>query len=222
MKKYLKDFYNYDELVEFIEEELPVIKNWDILDEELCIRADIIKNKPYVKKLKQLFNENNLFFKNPTNEEIVTWLDSLFIIQELFLSGILDHEAVDWNINIFMEYLIPYSNFERIDYLLCYNNDVLIIECGYANDENFKEMRLRKNNELLYYKEKLNDIFRYHNLNFYTYPLIYNAYNIDETIHNLGEYINFIFLKSKYDIAYNIFKSEKKENTHKDYYIYYY
>lgn len=218
MKKYLKAFYNFDQLKKFIHNELPIIGNWNIMDEDLSIRAEIIKDKPYVKKLKQLFEKNNLFYKKPSNEEIVTWLDSLYLIQKLFLSEVLNHAAVDWNINIFMEYLIPYSNFERVDYLLCYNNDVLIIECGYANDDYFKEMKIKKSNELLYYKEKLNNIFKNHNLNFYTYPLIYNSYNIEKVINNLADYINFIFLKSKNDIAYNILKNDNEEIIHKEYY----
>ena len=145
--KYLNKFNSIKEFKKYIEEELN-IENWFIMNLPIQERIDTIRNKKYFTSLQELAKKQKI---NASDIEILSWLDTL---NQLYYT--LD-DMVESDLQIFQELEIPFSK-KRIDYLLCHNNRILILEYSLTN---YKEETLSYDNKLLQairYKELLKNL----------------------------------------------------------------
>lgn len=115
---------NNELLTELVEDTLN-IENWCIRDDELENRVDSIYYSERFQYLKELALKREMIFNDT---EIVTWLDSLNILYYVFDN--IKNEYLKDSIKIIQEYRIPYTN-KRADYLLIYDNKILIIEFSF-------------------------------------------------------------------------------------------
>lgn len=122
------------------------------------IRNDTIKNRTRAASSYSRFvtlKERAIKSGIPFNEtEIITWLDTLCTLCCVFSS--IKDEYLKNHIKIFQEYCIPFSN-KRADYLLVYDNKVLIIEFSFdkLGKDYFYETKLQ---QAIGYKELLSNI----------------------------------------------------------------
>jgi len=150
MNKKRKCLYKYDNLKDISEENFK-ISNWKIIDDCILNRTEKIENYYFFEKLKK---DSKSFLGKINKEEIVSWLDSLTILNKLRKSKELD-EKIKKDIVIFQEYLIPYSNNYRADFLLCLGNKILILEFSYSKSASKYNEKLL---QALRYKETLQTI----------------------------------------------------------------
>lgn len=141
---------NYERLTEMVEDTLN-IKHWYIREDKITNRTDSICNSERFLYLKKQAQKNNIIFNNT---EIVTWLDSLNILYYVFDS--LENEHLKNSIKIIQEYCIPYQN-KRADYLLIYDNKILIIEFSF-NKLGYELQYETKLQQAIGYKELLSNI----------------------------------------------------------------
>lgn len=164
-------FNNPNELRVFVKE-LNIYNGWKINSGLLNDRGKTIQNKAYTNSLRDLFREKKFFRKEVSVAEIISWLDNLTLIQRLFdkLEKKLSKEVFD-NIEISVEYMIKMSKRMRIDYLIIYQNNILLLEMRTVS--NFNKLRAtwdKKFQELLVYKELMGNYL--HNKTFRLYALI--------------------------------------------------
>ena len=140
----------YVGLKELVEKRLN-LKYWSVRDDELSHRTDSIVNSERFRLLKERAVEKKLNFNDI---EIVTWLDSLYILYYAF-ENIKDEHLRD-EIHILQEYCIPYS-WKRSDYLLVYDNKILILEFSF-NKLGYNLQYETKLQQAIGYKELLANI----------------------------------------------------------------
>lgn len=157
---------------------------WDLSNDDLQERADKIKDENCYKRLKYLFKQKKLNENEVSDMELVSWLDTQFIMD--IIINKLD-ECILRDLKMLVEFQVPFTRQERIDWILCYKNNIIIVEFG-STRKNFRDLKLRKTNELLNYKEKLSNILN-NNFNIYTYAFLYKLESI-KTNNNLNDSIN--------------------------------
>ncbi len=127
MKKKQRYLYRYNSLEEILKENYKTF-DWKISNDNIHSRSEKTKNYNFFEKIKK---DATKFYDKIDDNEIISWLDSLTILNKLLKSNELN-EKTKKSISIFQEYLIPYSNNYRADYLLCLGNKILILEFSYA------------------------------------------------------------------------------------------
>lgn len=149
-------FQNPNTFIVFIYD-LNMYYDWRIQSGLLNDRGRKITSKPYVEQLRKLFNDRNFFRKKVSIAEIVSWLDTMSIMKRLMISlqkGLTDEQYE--GVQIYVEYMIQMSKKMRIDYILEYDDRLLLIE--FRTVSKFEKLRptwQMKFNELLVYKELL-------------------------------------------------------------------
>jgi hypothetical protein len=135
-------FNNMRELTEFTNE----IDNmkWKIEKEYLKERAVFYGKTHIFKLLKELFLTKKISIFPLKDEEVITWIDTLTLLRRvlvmLFKKGIETDK-----ISIVMEYPLVFGNHMRADYLLIYNQLLMVLEFGMFNqDERRSEERYTK------------------------------------------------------------------------------
>lgn len=146
-KKYL---YRYDTLKEITDENNKSF-DWKIANDSIENRSKKIETYKFFVKMKK---DAKLFSDMVDDKEIISWLDSLTILIKLLKSEKLS-EKIKNAIIIFQEYIIPYSNNYRADYLLCVGNKIMILEFSYKNESKNYDKKLI---QALRYKEVLETI----------------------------------------------------------------
>lgn len=141
---------NYSKLCVLVEETLN-IKNWFVRKDTITSRTEAIEQSERYKFLKKQAEKTKIIFNK---EEIVTWLDSLNILYFVF-DAIEDKNLKD-HIKIIQEYSIPYLN-KRPDYLLIYDNKILIIEFSF-NKLEYEMQYEAKLSQAINYKEILSNL----------------------------------------------------------------
>lgn len=198
-------------LIELVEEDLE-ISGWIIRAESAQERLDKIKNSNRFQNLKQKAKESKI---NANDFEIVSWLDTLNIMYYVF-DEIEDNQLKN-KIRIIQEYRIPFSE-KRADYLLVFENKILIIEFSYdkfSNEYKFEH----KLNQAIGYKEQLSNILP-KGISIGTYTFLINpetdtngnviiqnelVYPNIKKIKDLADFITFFFSYYRQD-AYYILK----------------
>ena len=142
--------FDYEELTDIVENVL-YIKNWFIRKMDIDTRTDNISKTERFLYLKELAENKNISFDT---REVVTWLDSLTTLYYVF-DNIQDEHLKD-NIKIIQEYCIPYTK-KRADYLLIYDNKILIIEFSF-NKLGYELQYETKLQQAIGYKELLSNI----------------------------------------------------------------
>ncbi|MEC9485731.1 MAG: hypothetical protein UMR38_07630 [Candidatus Izemoplasma sp.] len=175
-------FSNPNEFIEFIDA-LNMYNGWTIRSGSMNSRGRTIRNREYAKSLRDLFSARNLFRKNVSIAEIVSWLDNF-----VYMRRICEHLEKEVGTKfykqteIFVEYKIRMSKMMRIDYIIKYDNKICLLE--FRTLDSFNKIRPtwnKKKTELLIYKELMqNYVF---GLNFLTYAFI-GLYEYNRTTPN--------------------------------------
>lgn len=186
-KSFVKDLYN--------------IRNWKISDKTDDERIALIKDKDYFQKLKKDFNSRNICPYPITNKEVLSYLDTLNILYKVLEE--ITNQDFKKNVKIIMEYL-PKNDLgkDRVDYVIAYKNILILIEFGRSSRrENLKETRMKKEDELDYYKKQIERIVDSSDIKIQTLPIIYqpekdeqaieeNFNTIKNTANNIKKWIN--------------------------------
>jgi hypothetical protein len=134
---------------------LNIYKGWKIYSGKMNKRGEMIRDRPYAVQLRELFSQKQMFRKQVSVAEIVSWLDN-FLYMRRFLSHL--EVAIGTKLfkqtEVFVEYKIKMSKMMRIDYVLQYNDNILLLE--FRTLDGFNKIRStwsKKKTELLIYKE---------------------------------------------------------------------
>lgn len=138
------------QLNELVEKEL-YLRKWFIRDDKITKRTDSIQHSERVSKIKKQADKNDISY-NET--EVVTWFDTLITLWVTI--GRIKDDEIKSNLKILQEYCIPYSN-KRADYLLIYDNKILIIEFSF-NKLKYEFNYETKLQQAISYKELLSNI----------------------------------------------------------------
>ncbi len=177
------------------------LQNWKIYNYTNQERCAYLNNLPHIPKIWLKTKKRALkwleFILN-TEEELITTIDSLYILQKI-ISTIKNDELKN-NLMILQELCVP--TFEettfpkRIDYLLMYNKKILIIECkeyiydlfeiedlepdyykkriNYAYNELIEYQKLLSESHIAYYLQKLNPLLSNTIIEIGIYPILYS------------------------------------------------
>lgn len=170
----------------------PDIENWKIK-----------KVKNYQERIERtikskIFNsikekaESFVFNQKISDEEIVSWIDSLYLINEIFKNEYLDEE-IKKRSSILQEYIIPYTKDNRADIIICKDNKLVIIEFTYE-----KSKYINKAQQCFVYKEILKQQLN-NKIECYSYVFSYTNeetetlsgdYKLEEQINDLVRFLN--------------------------------
>lgn len=131
-----------EQLYNLVEEELN-LNDWVIWNESLEKRTASARELKRFDIIKNRASENGF---TEIDKEIVTWFDTLTMLYRAL--KITDDTELKENIKIFQEFCMPYSH-KRADYLLVYDNKILILEFS------FDRRKFDKWNYALRYEDKL-------------------------------------------------------------------
>lgn len=175
---------------------------WKVFEMNIEDRYDCVQDNSYVNKLHEIAKSNNIKYDEC---ETISWLDS----QSIMLKVINKMEKFDYdnllnNMRIIQEFHIPFTN-KRADYLLVYENKIIIVEFSYNKFDNEDYHYNIKLNQLIGYKELISNILSNDidiaTFTFLIHPEDVNGNSNQEQIENFVEYIKF-FMKKKSISAY--------------------
>jgi len=141
----IKCMYQFDSMMIFNSFTETIEKlNWKIEKQLLKDRVETYRHNSFYKQLKTQFEQEKLTIWPLKEEEIITWIDTLFIMRrcmmQLFKKGIYGDK-----LKVIMEYPLVYGNHMRTDYLLIYDRLIIVLEFGMFNqDEKRSEERYTK------------------------------------------------------------------------------
>lgn len=178
------------------------LNKWKVFEMNIEDRYDWVQDNSYVNKLHEIAKSNDIKYDK---YEIISWLDS----QSIMLKLINKMEKLGFDnllnkVRIIQEFHIPFTN-KRADYLLVYENKIIIIEFSYNKFENKDYHYNIKLNQVIGYKELISNILP-KDIDIATYTfLLYPEENDEnsnqEQIENFVEYIKF-FMEKKRVSAY--------------------
>lgn len=167
---------------------------WKIFEMSISDRYEWVQDNSYVNKLHSIAKTNDILYDEC---ETISWLDSQSIMLKVInkLEKIMDDENFD-KIRVIQEYHIPFTN-RRTDYLLVYNNKIIIIEFSYNNFGNEEYHYHTKLNQVIGYKELISNILP-KDIDIATYTFLLHPEDIHENsnkeeINNFVNYIKFKF-----------------------------
>jgi len=135
----------------------PMLSSWGIWPLGLEERAKKLTGNKYFKEFKEKFSGNDIFKYEVSDKEVVSWLDSIYLMYNVFYDSELN-KYLDKDTKIIMEYPIPFSNNKRVDYIIQKGNKVLIIECGMIfSTKDLRKVYKKKINETIVYKELISN-----------------------------------------------------------------
>lgn len=147
-------FETPSELIAYLHE-LDVYNGWKIQSGLLNDRGKQVYNSRYVTMLRNRFDNRDFFRTRVSIAEIVSWLDNMSLMRRLVesLRAKLGRETAE-KIHIYCEYMIQMSKKMRIDYVLEYEDSLLLLEFRTVNKfEKLRSTWQYKFQELLIYKE---------------------------------------------------------------------
>lgn len=127
------------------------IKQWYIRNDKIKNRRESILYSERFQILKERAKKFDFIFDD---NEVVSWLDTLTTMYYVFDS--IEDEYLKNHITILQEYCIPFS-YKRADYLLVYDNKILIIEFSF-NKLGYEFNYETKLQQAIGYKELLGNI----------------------------------------------------------------
>ena len=201
-----------EQLVELVEKDLYLTK-WFIRDDKISNRTDSVQYTDRFLKIKEQAEKKGISYNDI---EVVTWFDTLITLYQIF--GRIEDDDIRENIRILQEYCIPYSH-KRADYLLVYDNKILIIEFSF-NKLKYEFNYETKLQQAIGYKELLGNILpKEIDIGTYTFLLEPeedekgNVFYIDDSDHyanhhKIDDLANYIvkFFKKNLRMAYNALK----------------
>lgn len=174
---------------------LKVQGRWKIQTGKMNDRGKVIENNYYAKVLRKIFMDKQLFRRNVSIAEIISFLDEYVFIERIIND--LSKKACETifsKIKLHLEYKIPFSKNRRIDMIFEYNKKILVVEFRLSMDfPNQSAMWLKKETELIIYKELLSNFIgedykillyaligmpEYHQNNIIEKNVVYNTTNV--------------------------------------------
>lgn len=188
---YFSNPRNYNKFIN----SLDIYNGWKISKGKMNARGEIIRNKSYANQLRRMFSAKKAFRREASISEIVSWLDS-FVMMTRVIDILREKLSIEeYNkIEIYFEYIIKMSKKMRVDFIIKYNNSLLLLELRLVN--NFEKLKVtwtKKKGELLIYKELMYNYID-KDVRILTYALI-TLYEYD------GKKINFPHSKYNNDQA---------------------
>jgi len=184
----IKAFKIFDSINEFKNfcKELYNVESWKITDNCYEERANILKKHLYWEQLKEEFNSKKLLNKNITNSQLVSFFDTLNLMY--FTLNKIEEDVLKNEIKIIMEYVIPDMTKERVDYVICFRDNLLFIEFSNAIDyKNIKQVHKNKIEQVNQYQKNA-EKYLPKNIEITTHAFIYLTENTDEKLeHNILE-----------------------------------
>lgn len=196
-------FENVNKFYEFYKQ-LDIYGTWKIYSGKLNDRGSKIYSKSYTKKLRTIFNEKQLFRRNVSIAEIVSWLDNYIIILRLFnyLENKIDDDII-LKMSILLEYKINYSKNRRIDMILCYKEKILLVEFMLSSRfPNISNVWQRKEMELIIYKELISNYIKNKDIIIYAFIAMPEYDNTGEIEKNIKYNTQNIYYFGDYIIEY--------------------
>ncbi len=136
-----------------------IYNGWKIGKGTMNSRGELIRNKSYTRNLKKLFSDKNAFRREVSISEIVSWLDSFVILMRVIEKLRINLSSEEFvKVKIYFEYIIKMSKKMRVDFIIEYEDTLLLLELRMVN--NFRKIRgtwSNKKGELLIYKELMNN-----------------------------------------------------------------
>lgn len=176
------------------------LDNWKIYDMEIEDRYNRVKENSYVKQLHKKASNSGITYDKC---ETISWLDSQSIMLKVINRlGKLSCSEIVNNIKLIQEFQIPFTK-KRSDYLLIFEDKILIVEFSYNKFENIEYQYFTKLNQVIGYKELVSNIVS-KDVYISTYTFLLHPDNNDsdvnkEEIDNFVKYIKFIFEKKQVD-----------------------
>lgn len=142
MIKALKHFDNLSNFLSFTKQLEDL--DWKIGKLLLKERVELYSKLELFIELKESYIDKGLSFFELKDEEVITWLDTLLLLRRCLIKLINEGNYKD-NVSVIMEYPFVFGNFMRADYIITYEQTVIILEFGMFNqDEKRKEERYTK------------------------------------------------------------------------------
>jgi len=150
----LFQFDSLQEAFTYLGTELGKAKSlWQIRDMNVASRIEACQTFDLFVKLKTLAGDNGI---QASDLEVISWLDSTNMMYSV-LKLLKKNRYVFHTACLFSEYTIPFSK-KRIDYLLCCQDKILIIEFSFEKWEEEAFQHYQKLRQALEYKELLGNI----------------------------------------------------------------
>ena len=170
---------NYSEttdlFIQYIDQEVKA-PYWQIRYGTAKERAKRCEKKDYFSDLKKAFN--SFVQAHSDDGQVISWLDSLTLMRRVAIKlREYDLQYIDY----ITEYVIPFANSKRPDYILSFKNTVLLIEFGRNTDYNAKL------SQAIQYQVLLENLFQ-RSIKVIPYVFIYNI-EFDE---KMEEKVSFI------------------------------
>lgn len=138
---------------------LDIYNGWKISKGLMNSRGEAIRHKSYSNQLRKMFSVKKAFRREVSISEIVSWLDSFVMMTRVIERLRTTISVEDYSkIEIYFEYIIKMSKKMRIDFIIKYNDSLLLLELRMV--DNFKKLKgtwTKKKGELLIYKELMNN-----------------------------------------------------------------
>lgn len=151
--KAFKIFDNFNKFIDYVEN-LYNVKYWFISSDSYEERASKLKDSPYYSEIKNEFNSKNLLNKKITHSQLVSFFDTMFLMHAI-IKAITNKELIN-ECSIIMECVIPGTAKERIDYALCFRNQILLLEFSKANSiDDIKKVDKEKTEQVNRYQQNL-------------------------------------------------------------------
>ena len=186
------------EFKEFTNKDLSLYK-WKVYEQEIKDRFNQIKDYKYTNLLTI---KANTVLNEYDQTEIISWLDSEMIMLKIIKQ--LNKKLID-GITIIQELHIPFTN-KRADYILTKNNKILILEFSYSEEKYSNYQYQTKLNQVINYKELLNNIFPKHieigTFTFIIHPEDKNEESNCKDMKRLTDLINYFFEETKESALY--------------------
>lgn len=162
------NIYEYNKYVE----NLYKVSKWEIRPETYEERAKKLSKFSYWNILKDEFNEKKLTNKNLNDSQLVTYFDTMYLMYQLLNE--ITNEKIKNEMKIIQEYRIDTLNKPRIDYLLTYRNDIILLEFGKSTPKDLSKSLTEKQRQLDGYKNALiNNLENNEKYKITSIPIIY-------------------------------------------------
>ena len=175
------------------------LDGWTIFNEGIQYRMDRVKDAYSYQGSLMEARYNSIVAQADRNgigyneNEIVTWFDTLTGMYHVFQQ--MEDEALRDHIVILQEYCIPYSN-KRADYVLCYDNKILIIEFSFRK-LGYELQYETKLHQAIGYKELIGNILpKEIDIGTYTYLVDPGLISDSPKVYDLAAYIEKFFNKN--------------------------
>lgn len=163
-----QNIYEYNKYVE----NLYKVSKWEIRPETYEERAKKLSKFSYWNILKDEFNEKKLTNKNLNDSQLVTYFDTMYLMYQLLNE--ITNEKIKNEMKIIQEYRIDTLNKPRIDYLLTYRNDIILLEFGKSTPKDLSKSLTEKQRQLDGYKNALiNNLENNEKYKITSIPIIY-------------------------------------------------